>query len=177
MNEKGLEKLKIEYFQNMIRYYIHEKMTLDCAKSFQIIYDTLVADDKNEIDPAGTQKKTSFDNFVIFLLVASHDKEKMELLQVVKEKYARELEAAGQLQNFVHKLLTFELLPLNEKEISQEMSDYAPFQESTENSVLHLREFIRQLIQHNIRVIEKYYSRVRIATLANLIGVPEDRAE
>ena len=95
MNEKGLEKLKIEYFQNMIRYYIHEKMTLDCAKSFQIIYDTLVADEKNEIDPAGTQKKTSFDNFVIFLLVASHDKEKMELLQVVKEKYARELEAAG----------------------------------------------------------------------------------
>ena len=77
----------------------------------------------------------------------------------------------------MHKLLTFELLPLNEKEISQEMSVYAPFQESTENSVLHLREFIRQLIQHNIRVIEKYYSRVRIATLANLIGVPEDRAE
>ena len=43
--------------------------------------------------------------------------------------------------------------------------------------MLHLREFIRQLIQHNIRVIEKYYSRVRIATLANLIGVTEDRAE
>ena len=95
MNEKGLEKLKIEFFQNMIRYYIHEKMTLDCAKSFQTIFDTLAADDKNEIDPAGTQKKTAFDNFVIFLLIAAHDKEKTELLQVVKDKYARELEASG----------------------------------------------------------------------------------
>jgi hypothetical protein len=43
--------------------------------------------------------------------------------------------------------------------------------------VLHEREFLRQLIQHNIRVIEMYYSRCKIATLANLIGVSEERAE
>lgn len=40
-----------------------------------------------------------------------------------------------------------------------------------------MRDFIRQLIQHNLRVIEKYYSRINISTLSKLIGVPEDRAE
>ena len=40
-----------------------------------------------------------------------------------------------------------------------------------------MREFVKQLIQHNLRVIAKYYSKIRISTLSKLIGVPDDRAE
>jgi len=40
-----------------------------------------------------------------------------------------------------------------------------------------MREFLRQLIQHNVRVIEKYYSRIRLERLASLVGVSVDRAE
>lgn len=36
---------------------------------------------------------------------------------------------------------------------------------------------MRQLIQHNIRVIEKYYSRIRLGRLSTLVGVSQDRAE
>jgi hypothetical protein len=32
-------------------------------------------------------------------------------------------------------------------------------------------------VQHNIRVIERYYSRINIKTMSKLIGVAEDRAE
>lgn len=41
LNEKGLEKLKIEYFMFMIKYYVHEKMILDVAKAYQTIFDTI----------------------------------------------------------------------------------------------------------------------------------------
>ena len=34
MNEAGLEALKIQFFHYMIRYYVHEKMPLDAAKSY-----------------------------------------------------------------------------------------------------------------------------------------------
>jgi len=40
INEKGLEKQKVQYYRYMVQYYIHERMTLDSAKAFQIIYDT-----------------------------------------------------------------------------------------------------------------------------------------
>ena len=36
---------------------------------------------------------------------------------------------------------------------------------------------MKQLIQHNIRVIEKYYSRVKLARLSQLVGVSQERAE
>lgn len=68
-------------------------------------------------------------------------------------------------------------MPLNEEEIEKQMSQYEPMQEKTENNKSHMREFIKQLIQHNLRVIEKYYIKINISTLSRLIGVSEDRAE
>lgn len=68
-------------------------------------------------------------------------------------------------------------MPLNEAEIQQQMATFEPFLESTENNQSHMRELLRQLIQHNLRVIERYYSKIKIQTLSRLIGVPEDRAE
>jgi len=180
MSEKGLEALKIEFLKFMIRYYVHEKMTIDIAKSYQEIYDVMSAateEDATRLGVTEDAKTKNFDNFVIYLLICAHDTEKVELLKKVQEKYARELEAAGRLQHFVNKVLSTELLPLNENEITKEMANYEPFIQTTENSVLHGREFVRQLIQHNIRIIEMYYSRIKIATLANLIGVSQERAE
>jgi len=34
LSEKGLEKLKIQYYLFMVQYYIHEKLIMDCAKSY-----------------------------------------------------------------------------------------------------------------------------------------------
>jgi 26S proteasome regulatory subunit N5 len=36
---------------------------------------------------------------------------------------------------------------------------------------------LRQLIQHNIRVLEKYYSRIKLDRLSTLVGVSTERAE
>lgn len=72
-----------------------------------------------------------------------YDSEKVELLNIINDKYARELEKNDILSNYVHKLLTFELMPLNEKEIESQMLAYSPFQDETENNKQHMRDFIR----------------------------------
>ena len=41
----------------------------------------------------------------------------------------------------------------------------------------HMIELIRQLVQHNIRVIEKYYSRIGLNRMSALVGVSEERSE
>jgi multidrug efflux pump subunit AcrB len=114
----------------MIQYYVHEKMTLDAAKAYQTIYDTIEkADDelKAKLDPEGTQLSTSFQNFVIYVLNSPYDSEKVDLLNIIVSKYPRELEKNEGLSKYVHKLLTFELMPLNEKEIETQMLSYSPF--------------------------------------------------
>ena len=164
----------------MIQYYVHEKMIIDAAKAYQTIFDTInKAEDEleKELDSDGSKKASAFQNFVIYLLIAPYENEKVELMNIVETRYARELEGNDLLLKFVHKLLTFELMPLNEQEIERQMNVYEPFKAVTENSDGHLKEFLRQLIQHNLRVVAKYYSKIKISTLSRLIGVSEDRAE
>lgn len=57
------------------------------------------------------------------------------------------------------------------------MNIFEPFQPGTSNHKKHLSELVKQLIQHNVRVIEKYYSRIRLQKLAQLAGVSLERAE
>lgn len=95
MNESGLEELKIKFYQFMIRYYVHEKMILDAAKAFQIIYDCINKADEElakKLDVTGTLKNTAFQNFTIYLLISPYDNEKVDLMHHLQDKYARELE-------------------------------------------------------------------------------------
>jgi len=39
LNDAGLEKLKIQFYLNMIDYYIQEKQFIDVSKSYKILYD------------------------------------------------------------------------------------------------------------------------------------------
>ena len=114
---------------------------------------------------------------MIYLLLSPYDNEKVDLMHKVEKNYTRMLDSNEMLAKFLKKLLSFELMPLNEQEIEQQMSSFDAFKEETENSKAHMRDFIKQLIQHNLRVIEKYYSRIRISTLSKLIGVNEERTE
>ena len=40
-----------------------------------------------------------------------------------------------------------------------------------------MQEMLRQMIQHNIRTIQRYYQRIRLPRLANLVGVSLELAE
>lgn len=129
------------------------------------------------LDPAGQKKKNSFRNFIIYLLVSPYTNEKVDLLNIVEAMYPRELEQEEMLAKFVRKFLTFELMPMNEATIQTDMSGFEPFQERTLHAKNHMIELIRQLVQHNIRVIEKYYSRISLGRMSQMVGVSEERAE
>ena len=149
LSEKGLEKLKIQYYLFMVQYYIHEKQIMDCAKSYQTIFDTINKAEPElsaELNTDGRLKDTSFQNFVIYLLISPYENEKVDMLNILESMYARNLEQNDLLSRFVHKLLTFELMPLNEQEIEQQMQSFEPFHDSTENNKGHMRELLRQLI-------------------------------
>lgn len=63
LTAKDLETQKIQYYEFMIVYYIHEKMHLDVAKSYQTIYDTYnkaEAELQAKLDPTGALKPVAF---------------------------------------------------------------------------------------------------------------------
>jgi 26S proteasome regulatory subunit N5 len=179
--EKGLEKIKINYYSQIIEFYNHEKDTLEVAKCFQIIHDTLVKAEEEDkecdlgIDQEGKNK--IFENFVIYLLLTPYSNETNDLLNIVNTRYARELEANPTLEKFVHKFLLAELMPLDENDVKTDLGKFQPFQENIEFYGEHMDALYKQIIQHNLRVIEKYYTQIRLDRISNLILVNVERAE
>lgn len=110
-------------------------------------------------------------------MASPYSNEKVDLLNIVNTMYTRELDETEALAKYLRKFLTFELMPFNDAQISQEVSAYEPFSAETEHHTTHLQEFLRQLIQHNVRVIQKYYARIRLPRLAQLVGVSVELAE
>jgi hypothetical protein len=134
---------------------VHEKQTLEAAKDFQIIFDTIQAHPELFIDES--EKVVAFQNFILYLMLSPHSNEKVDLLNIVNAKYPRELDANADTQGlakFLTRFLSTELLPFEAAQVEAQVSIFEPFIEGkTEHAQLHLQEFLRQLIQHNIRTI------------------------
>lgn len=125
ISEPGLEAAKVKFYQFMVKYYIHEKEMLQASKAYQTIFNTFksaqesgTAELKMQLDPDGSESKLSFQNFVLYLLIAPYDNEKVDLLNTVENDYARELEQEDGIGKYVRKLLVYELMPLKEDEIN-----------------------------------------------------------
>lgn len=76
----------------------------------------------------------------------------------------------------MNRFLGAELIPLDEQKVQSDFGSYDAFS-TYENASLHLRDLVRQVIQHNIRILERYYSKIELSRLSNLVGVSQDRAE
>ena len=180
LNEKGLESIKINYYSQIIQFYNHEKDDLEVARCFQTIYDTMIkAEEDKECDLsfAEQEKRRNFENFVIYVIITPYSNEQVDLLNIINSRYARELESIPVLEKFVHKFLLAELMPLNEDEVKAQLSGFEPFLEHIEYHEQHIDSLFKQIIQHNLRVIEKYYTRIRLDRLSPLIGVGIERTE
>jgi hypothetical protein len=69
----------------MVEYYVHEKMILDVAKSYQIIYDTYNKSDAElQLDPTNNLRNQAFQNFILYLMIAPYSNEKVDLLNIVQ---------------------------------------------------------------------------------------------
>ena len=154
---------------------------METSKCYQTIYDTINKAEGDELkaklDPTGEIRTSSFQNFILYLLISPYTQEKIDNLNMIEAMYPRELETHELLAKYVRKFLTFELMPLQEDDITQQMAQFEPFQERTLHNKNHLIELIRQLVQHNLRVIEKYYSRISLARMSQLVGVSVERTE
>jgi 26S proteasome regulatory subunit N5 len=180
LTEAGFEKIKLNYYSQIIQYYNHEKDDFEVAKDYQTLYDTMKAVEESkmaDIEFTEEEKRKNFENFIVYLMISPYSNETIDLLNIVNTKYARELEGIPTLERFVQKFLVSELMPLNEESVKEQLGQYEPFLENTEHYQLHMTLLFKQIIQHNLRVIEKYYSSIKLDRLSALIGVGVERAE
>ena len=177
LNEKGLEEQKLKYYELMVLYYLHEKRYLEMAQAYRTIYDCLKANPDLEAKVRSMQK--SLENYVWFLLVSPYTNHKVDLLNITQTFYKKELEANLMLDKYIKAFLINEILPLNQTQLWEDVKSFEPFKKSEvmENATLHYETLQREIIHHNLKVVELYYSRITMVRLSQLCNASVDAVE
>eukprot|EP00897_Mesotaenium_endlicherianum_P008565 jgi/Mesen1/7737/ME000407S06971 len=157
--------LKRTFYELMVRYYSHKRDYLEICRSYQAIYDTSsLKDDPKQWMPV--LKKICW-----YIVLAPHDSMQSSLLNAAfLDKKLQDLPKYKQL---LKRFITMEVVSW-----PQLTADFqVEFQEQPEifggpdgsKSTDDLRQ---RVIEHNILVVSKYYSRITCTRLAELLDLP-----
>ncbi|KAK3806341.1 MAG: PCI domain-containing protein [Benniella sp.] len=164
--ETDVQDLKLRYYDLMIEYSLHENEYLSVCKHYRQIYDTPSVKE----DPIKAKK--AVENAVLFVVLAPFDNEQSDLIQRV----FLEVEEVDSTiyKDLIKCFITAELMrwPIIEKIYGPTLGQNPALAGGDEASRKRLKELHNRVIEHNIRVIAKYYTRITTARLTQLLDLP-----
>jgi len=171
MNKKIIEDpqfqdIKVRYYTLMIRFYENERKYLDIAKSYHSIYETKIV----QADQPQWEKALKLAG--IYLMLAPHDSEQNDMmLRFKKDKKIKEIPSVEQA------LILFTTHELMVRPIPQEQDWTGEYLFQGEYGQGTTKDLHDRINEHNIRVIARYYSKIRMPRMCELLRLDLDETE
>ncbi|KAK5164260.1 proteasome regulatory particle subunit [Saxophila tyrrhenica] len=168
--------LKLRYYEQQITLAKHDDKYLEACKHYRQVLDTEAVEDNPD------QLKAALARVVYFILLAPYDNEQNDLLHRVAQdtRIAESCPTEAQLL----KLFTVpELMrwPNIEANFGSHLTstDIFTAHEDRKDPKAHKRylDLRKRVIEHNVRVIAKYYTRVTFPRLTTLLDLPPQETE
>lgn len=197
LNEPGLENLKVEFYNLMIKYNNHEEKYLEVSDCYKELYDysvdlrskfnELSAKGESQIDLAKTyaniisqlDSASLFERFVFFLNLCAPTPENKHLIKHLNTNYTKELEEYQLIGELIAIKLGEDIFPASDEFLSRFarsstfINDSSIFNNGTQNFKL----FRKYFIQHNLQIVSKFFSQISLTRISNLISVPVNEVE
>eukprot|EP00596_Hydrurales_sp_CCMP1899_P003999 CAMPEP_0119033624 /NCGR_PEP_ID=MMETSP1177-20130426/675_1 /TAXON_ID=2985 /ORGANISM="Ochromonas sp, Strain CCMP1899" /LENGTH=444 /DNA_ID=CAMNT_0006990509 /DNA_START=103 /DNA_END=1434 /DNA_ORIENTATION=+ len=190
LEEEGMDEIKIKYYTMMVEYHTIQKESWDICQSYYKIYDTA----STREDPVALQD--AFESSVIFLLLSKFDNHQSDMSHRLKQLLVKESETSLVLPFQLHPVYLHVLILFTTKEIIPFPFEGQPTLEAhacftrhssslgeTKEAVLPvgkeywLKELHGRVIQHNLRIVSEYYTRICTSRLATMVGLTTDELE
>lgn len=162
--------LKLRYYEQQITLAKHDDKYLEACKHYRQVLDTEAVENNPD------QLKAALQRVIYFVLLAPYDNEQSDLLHRISQD-AR-IAASCPTEAQLLKLFTVpELMrwPSIEQNFGQHLleTDIFSAQENTKDPKAHQRwlDFRKRVIEHNVRVIAKYYTRIHFSRLTSLLDL------
>ncbi|KAJ8036924.1 26S proteasome non-ATPase regulatory subunit 12 [Holothuria leucospilota] len=172
-----VQALKLRFYKLMIEIDEHEGAYLDICKHYRAIFDTPIIKDKTE------QWKEALKNTVLYLILAPFDNEQSDLIHRVSLE--KQLEDIPIYRDLLKNFTTSELMRwqqvchIYEKElkVGSEGNPATGVFADTEQGQKRWSDLKNRVVEHNIRVMAKYYTRLHMKRMAELLELSEMEAE
>ncbi|KAJ6520074.1 PCI domain-containing protein [Mycena sanguinolenta] len=167
LKEKENEALKLKYYDLMIQHALHGSAYLDVAKYYYKVWETpSIKEDTTD------QGKAALEHIVYYIVLAPHSNEQSDMLHhLFVDPALVKLELH---YNLVKCFTTRELMrwPGIETIYGEFLRKTSVFSSEKQWEDLHTR-----VIEHNVRVVAQYYTRITLPRLTSLLDLNQKQTE
>jgi len=172
------QELKLKYYQLMIELCHQDGKYLPICKHYRAVFDTPCIQEDAE------KMKEALRNVVLYIILSPFDNEQSDLLARVAEE--QKLEEIATYKQLIKNFTTNELIhwvrlkELYEVELcsgTAENPATGVFDKKTEQGEKRWADLKKRVVEHNIRVMEKYYTRITMDRMSQLLDLTREEAE
>ncbi|KXT17402.1 hypothetical protein AC579_5742 [Pseudocercospora musae] len=168
--------LKLRYYEQQITLAKHEDKYLEACKHYRQVLDTgAVEDDPDKL-------RAALQRVVYFILLAPYDNEQSDLLHRIAQDNRLSTSCPKEAE-LLKRFTVPELMrwPAIQSNFGEHLcgTDIFSNKESPKDPKAHQRwlDFRKRVIEHNVRVIAKYYTRIHFSRLTSLLDLPAQETE
>ncbi|KAJ5864703.1 uncharacterized protein N7529_006619 [Penicillium soppii] len=168
--------LKLRYFEQQIILANHDSKYLEVCKNYREVLDTEAVEKNPE------QLRASLARIVYYVVLAPYDNEQSDLLHRIKQdtRLSQVPEEARLLKLFtIPELMRW---PMVAEQFGPHLCNTDVFdaeaKQSTDNEAnTRWQDLRKRVIEHNVRVVAKYYTRIEMSRLTQLLDLTEEETE
>ncbi|XP_041076259.1 26S proteasome non-ATPase regulatory subunit 12-like [Polyodon spathula] len=175
--EEGTEELKLKYYNLMIQVDQHEGSYLSICKHYRAIYDTPC------IQEDSTKWQQALKSVVLYVILAPYDNEQSDLVHRINTD--KKLEDIPKYKELLKQFTTMELMRWAAlvEDYGKELREGSPDSpatdvfNNTEEGEKRWKDLKNRVVEHNIRIMAKYYTRITMKRMAGLLDLSVDESE
>lgn len=195
VKEDDTTDLKLRYYEQQVTLAKHEDKYLEVCKNYRHVLDTeAVEEDPAKLHPvrdcifkraklaANITITQVLQRIIYFVILAPYDNEQHDLLQrIFRDTRNSQVALDAELLRLftVHELMRWPEIAkkFGQHLCSTDVFDVQPGKSSDEKAHQRWTDLRKRVIEHNVRVVAKYYTRIQMSRLTELLDLTEDETE
>ncbi|KAL1862969.1 hypothetical protein VTK73DRAFT_6566 [Phialemonium thermophilum] len=174
--EDDVTDLKLRYYEQQIILAKHDDKYLDVCKHYRQVLDTEAV----EQDPE--KLRAVLQRIIYFIILAPHDNEQHDLLhRIHSDSRNSQVPLDAELLKLftVHELMRWpEVSKMFGPHLcATEIFDSDKGQSGDEKAYQRWQDLRKRVIEHNVRVVARYYTRIQMGRLTQLLDLTEEETE
>ncbi|KAF4124423.1 26S proteasome regulatory subunit N5 [Geosmithia morbida] len=172
--EDDTTDLKLRYYEQQIQLAKQDNKYLDVCKHYRQVLDTeAVEEDPTKLQPV-------LQRIIYFVILAPHDNEQHDLLhRIHRDTRNSQIPLDAELLRLftVHELMRW---PEVSKKFGPHLCKSDVFEADPgkdEKAYERWQDLRKRVIEHNVRVVAEYYTRIQLTRLTALLDLTEDETE
>ena len=176
-DDESYQDLKLRYYKLMIELDEVDKNYLNACKHYRAVYNT------PSIQEDAAKKQEAMKNIVLYIVLSPYDNEQSDLIaRIAQEKYLEEIAFYNDLLKLFNtaELIYWSVLENQFQAVLRAGTVECPATSVFDNSPngdQRWKDLKNRVVEHNIRIMAKYYKRVTLKRMAELLSLSLDETE